>query len=93
MIRQLATSEWDWLYQHALGETDPSRVLAALHDAVKLMVARLHELGPESRAERQNILLCLDDMRVLQVARRRVDSRRFDRSPPSFKRTEASGSS
>ncbi len=44
--KQLPTSAWDWLYQYALRETDRGRLLAITHEAIQLMVRRLHELGP-----------------------------------------------
>lgn len=66
--KQLPTSSWDWLYQHALRETDRGRLLPAIDDAIKLMVQRLHELGPESPVERRRLLTCIEDLRVLQIS-------------------------
>ena len=66
--KQLPTSKWDWLYQKALRETDREGLLAAIHDAAGLMVRRLHELGPENIVERQSLLTCLGDLRVLEVS-------------------------
>ncbi|HZP33410.1 MAG TPA: hypothetical protein VFB23_08615 [Candidatus Acidoferrales bacterium] len=64
--KQLPTSAWDWLYQYALRETDRGRLLAITHEAIQLMVRRLHELGPENVSERQRLVVCIGDLRVLQ---------------------------
>lgn len=64
---KLPTSAWTWLYDRALHETDQHRLLAITREAITLMVKRLHELGPKSLVERENLQVCIGDLRILQI--------------------------
>lgn len=64
---KLPTSAWTWLYERALHEPDQHRLLAIAHEAISLMVRRLHELGPKSLVERENLQVCIGDLRILQI--------------------------